>query len=195
MIQHIRGRLCSKQPGEVVVECGGVGYGLSITATTYGELPALGEEAFLHVHQVVREDSLSLCGFATQEERALFLNLLRVTGVGPVLALGIVGQAPLQQIVQAVVSGDHAFLQRLKGVGKKLSERIVVELRDRLHGWAAGESTATKTAGGYPDDAYKALLVLGLNPEEARRRLAEIAATPPKPERAEDWIRRALRHA
>lgn len=190
MYSHFSGTISEKKLGLLVLDVNGVGYQLAITESTYRDLGRVQEQAFVHAYQVVRENELSLYGFCSTEERALFLNLLKVSGVGPSLSLQILNQAPLQQIVQSVISGDIAFLTRLKGIGKKTAERIVLELRDRLKSIS---TEATPFPTNYPEDAYLALLALGLSPENAKERLDGLSHSDDKPEKTDDWIRLALK--
>lgn len=178
----------------LVLDVGGVGYQLSISGSTFGELPAVGAECRVYAHLSVRENELSLYGFATTEEKSLFLNLIRVSGIGPSTAMQILGQSSRERLVQAIVNGDMTYLTSLKGLGKKTSERIVVELRDRLQGMLSSPDSAAPVSGQYPDDALRALLVLGLSADSARQRLSRVAASGgQRPARTEDWIRLALK--
>lgn len=196
MYHHIRGRVSEKSSNQVILDVGGVGYKITVSPQTALQLPAVDAEASVFTHLIVRDDELALVGFFTREERSLFLNLLRVTSIGPTLAVQIIGQSSISRLVQAIVTGDSLFLQSLKGVGKKTSERIVLELKDRLKGMVQFESLRGEGSRGVPDDAYKALLVLGLSPEDARARLEKVAvsvAAQGAGETATDeWIRRAL---
>jgi holliday junction DNA helicase RuvA len=155
MYVHLRGTLESKNPAAVVIDVGGVGYGVSIPLSTFERLPAPGNPVKLFTSLAVREDAMRLFGFASAEERTFFLSLLAVTGVGPAVALGIVSSLPLAAFQAAVLSGDAARLRRVKGVGKRLSERLVLELNDVMRGLSPTDD------GEEPDTAVKdALLAL-----------------------------------
>lgn len=195
MYHHLKGVLFQKSLDQVIIEVTGVGYSVAISEMTYRELPQMGDSVFIYVHQIVRETEHLLFGFATTEERALFLNFLKVSGVGPSVALQILNQAPLQTIVQSVITGDLAFLTRLKGIGKKTAERIVVELRDKLNASPEAKKVSKMIENNaYPEDAFLALLTLGFSPEAARERLDKISKGEEMPEKPDDWIRLALKN-
>ncbi|MBF0245039.1 MAG: Holliday junction branch migration protein RuvA, partial [Planctomycetes bacterium] len=132
MYHHLKGILVEKKINTLVLEVQGIGYLVSVTSYTLESLPPIGEEVSILVYPVFRENEISLCGFSTHEERGLFLSLIRVSGIGPSTALQILGQAPLQILVRAIVTSDLIFLKSIKGLGKKTAERIIVELRDQL---------------------------------------------------------------
>src|SRR5271163_681101 len=160
MIAHLRGRILSKQPGQVIVEAGGVGYDVTISVPTFTALPAEGAETALHIHTQVREDLLALFGFIDLAEKRLFERLITVTGVGPKLAVTILSGLSPETTVAAIRGHDHAMLTRIPGVGKKLAERLVVELKDKLEDMAV--APATRVPGGpAADDVLSALVNLG----------------------------------
>ncbi len=152
MIGRLRGILVQKDPGHALVECGGVGYLCSISLGTYGALPEEGREALLHVETLLRENDLSLLGFASQEERALYRLLVKVDGVGPKLALAALGSLPLAELLQAIRGRDVKTLVRIPGVGKKTAEKLCFELSEKLGGLGGLEGLAG-TAG--PRDAWE----------------------------------------
>jgi Holliday junction DNA helicase RuvA len=160
MIAHLRGRVLSKQPGQVIVEAGGVGYDVAISVPTFTALPAEGAETALHIHTQVREDLLALFGFAHLAEKRLFERLITVTGVGPKLAVTILSGLNPETAVAAIRGHDHAMLTRIPGVGKKLAERLVLELKDKLEDMAVAPAAAV-SAGPAADDVLSALLNLG----------------------------------
>jgi holliday junction DNA helicase RuvA len=160
MIAHLRGRILSKQPGQVVVEAGGVGYDVTISVPTFTALPSEGAETALHIHTQVREDLLALFGFFEIAEKRLFERLITVSGVGPKLAVTILSGLSPESTVAAIRGHDHAMLTRIPGVGKKLAERLVVELKDKLEDLAV--APAAKLPGGpAADDVLSALVNLG----------------------------------
>jgi Holliday junction DNA helicase RuvA len=132
VIALIRGTVAVRRKEFVVVDCGGVGYRLAVSAETLRRVPAVGEPVTLHSHLVVRDDALALYGFATEQERELFLMLLGVQAVGPKVALAVLSGAPWRELLAAVAAGDVARLQAAPGVGKRTAERIVVELREKV---------------------------------------------------------------
>jgi len=160
MIAHLRGRVLSKQPGQVIVEAGGVGYDVTISVPTFTALPAEGAETSLHIHTQVREDLLALFGFMTLGEKRLFERLITVSGVGPALAVKVLSGLEVERTVAAIRGQDHAMLTRIPGVGKKLAERLVVELKDKLEDMAVAPA-ATVAAGPAADDVLSALVNLG----------------------------------
>jgi Holliday junction DNA helicase RuvA len=175
MYDSVRGRLAAKDPAGCVVEAGGIGYAVLVPLSTYERLPATGAEVALKLHLAVREDDWRLFGFATDEERAVFRACLRVSGVGPVTALALLSGMPPRELKSAVAAGDVRALVKVKGVGKKTAERLVVELKDAFGPSAFGASKAAGVAvapeAGLFADAMKALIALGLDPEEAATRV------------------------
>jgi len=160
MIAHLRGRVLAKQPGQVIVEAGGVGYDVTISVPTFTALPAEGAETALHIHTQVREDLLALFGFVHLAEKRLFERLITVTGVGPKLAVTILSGLNPETTVAAIRGHDHAMLTRIPGVGKKLAERLVLELKDKLEDMAVAPA-AVVSAGPAADDVLSALMNLG----------------------------------
>lgn len=160
MIAHLRGKLIHKQPGQAIVECGGVGYDVVISVPTFTALPATGAEAALHIHTQVSDDQIALFGFLEIEEKRLFERLITVSAVGPKLAIKILSGLSSERVVQAIRGQDHAQLTRIPGVGKKLAERLVVELKDKLEDFAVAPAHAGPQ-GEAVEDVLSALLNLG----------------------------------
>ena len=160
MIAHLRGKLLYKQPGQAIVEAAGVGYDVTISVPTFTALPGLGEEASLHIHTQVREDQIALFGFLERDEKRLFERLISVTGVGPKLAITLLSGLSPERAVTAIRSQDHASLTRIPGVGKRLAERLVVDLKDKLDDFAAAPVPAL-TPGAAVEDVLSALTNLG----------------------------------
>jgi holliday junction DNA helicase RuvA len=160
MIAHLRGRILSKQPGQVVVEAVGVGYDVTISVPTFTALPGEGADTALHIHTQVREDLIALYGFVDRSEKRLFERLITVTGVGPSLAIKILSGLAAERTVAAIRGHDHAMLTHIPGVGKKLAERLVLELKDKLEDLAVAPA-ATVPAGPAADDVLSALVNLG----------------------------------
>ncbi|MGD0267007.1 MAG: Holliday junction branch migration protein RuvA, partial [Candidatus Methylomirabilota bacterium] len=179
MIAQIRGRLASKEPHRVVVDVNGVGYQIFIPLSTYYQLPEVPAEVSLHTHTHVREDALQLFGFHTQDEQTLFELLQGVSGIGPRLATNILSGISVDELVPALSEGDVRRLRAVPGVGKKLAERLVVELREKV-GTARLAQSPAAAAGPAPavdralDDVVSALVNLGCNRKEAIR-AAEVA--------------------
>src|ERR1700739_2584900 len=168
MIAHLRGRLFSKQPGQVIVEAGGVGYDVTISIPPFTALPAEGAQVSLHIHTQVREDLLALYGFLDLNEKRLFERLITVTGVGPKLAVTILSGLNPERTVAAIRAQDHATLVHIPGVGKKLAERLVVELKDKLEDLAAAPVAVT-SAGPAAEDVLSALTNLGYQRPAAQK--------------------------
>lgn len=162
MIAHLRGKLIGKQPGQAIVECGGVGYDVMIGVPTFTALPSEGAEVALHIHTQVSEDAIALFGFLDMEEKRLFERLITVSGVGPKLAVKMLSGLSPDRTVAAIQAQDHASLTRIPGVGKKLAERLVVELKDKLDDLiAAGPAARTMQMGAAGEDVLSALVNLG----------------------------------
>ncbi len=160
MIAHLRGRLFSKQPGQAIVEAAGVGYDVTISVPTFTSLPAEGAEVSLFIYTQVREDTLALYGFLDRNEKRLFERLITVSGVGPKLAVTILSGLNPERTVEAIRAQDHATLTRIPGVGKKLAERLVVELKEKLEDLAVAAPSARSVAPA-ADDVLSALVNLG----------------------------------
>jgi holliday junction DNA helicase RuvA len=172
MIAHLRGRLLSKSPGQAIVECGGVGYDVTISVPTYTTLPAEGAETALFIHTHVREDAIALFGFTDRDEQRLFERLITVSGIGPKLGVTVLSGLPAHSLVAAIRSGDHASLTRIPGIGKKTAERVVLELKDKLddlHGHVPAAVVEGLPAGPVVEDVLSALVNLGYKRESAQK--------------------------
>ena len=194
MIGRLRGRLVRKAPPALIVDVNGVGYELEAPMSTFYRLPELGSEVELHTHLVVRDDAHLLYGFATEDERRLFRDLLRVTGVGPKIGLALLSGIDVETFMRCVEAEDADALTRIPGIGRKTAERLLIEMRDRIRALgqlpAAGASAAP--GAGARAEAYAALVALGYRPAEVTRLLQGVeqdgAGT-------EELIRRALQAA
>jgi Holliday junction DNA helicase RuvA len=193
MIALVAGDVAVRRPDHVVIEtAGGVGYRLAVSAETLRRVPGVGRRVSLHAHLVVRDDALSLYGFATEEERELFLALIGVQSVGPKMALAVLSGGTPRELVAAVVAGDVARLQAVPGIGKRTAERIVVELREKVGVEAEhSEAPITVTRGDDPRNvARDGLLELGFQAAEAQALLADAQG-----DTAEELLASALRGA
>jgi holliday junction DNA helicase RuvA len=175
MIAHLRGKLIYKQPGQAVVEAAGVGYDVAISVPTFTALPSVGAEAALHIHTQVSEDQIALYGFLDPEEKRLFERLITVSGVGPKLAIKMLSGLSPGHTVQAIRAQDHAQLTRIPGVGKKLAERLVVELKDKLDDFAVPPARAA-VQGPAVDDVLSALTNLGYQRAAAEKAIEQAIA-------------------
>ncbi|MGI8413348.1 MAG: Holliday junction branch migration protein RuvA [Solirubrobacteraceae bacterium] len=189
MIALVSGSVAVRRNDHVVIDCGGVGYRLAISAETLKQVPAVGREVQLHSHLVVRDDALQLYGFATEDERDLFLMLLAVQSVGPKVALAVLSGGSSRQVLAAVAAGDTARLQAAPGVGRRTAERIVVELREKVEATLPDQAAST-----IPDEpralAREGLLSLGYSPIEADELLSSASG-----DEASELIADALRIA
>jgi Holliday junction DNA helicase RuvA len=173
VIGRIRGQLVEKRPPRVLVDCHGVGYEIDAPMSTFWALPEPGHEVTLHTHLVVREDAHNLYGFATLAERDLFQSLLKVSGIGARMALAVLSGMQAEEFVACVQRNDATRLTTLPGIGKKTAERLIVEMRDRVAGFAEAPPDAAAGRGAPPGDALadamSGLIALGYRPQEASR--------------------------
>ena len=177
MIAHLRGRLLSKTPQNVVVEAAGVGYEVTISIPTFTALPAEGNEVSLLIYTHVREDALALFGFMSRTEKRLFEKLLSISGIGPKLAVTVLSGLPPERLISAIHGQDHATLTRIPGVGKKTAERIVLELKDKLD--ELGAPTASGIATPVSEDVLSALVNLGYQRPAAQKGIEAAIARDP----------------
>lgn len=169
MIAFIKGEIVEKMEGKVVIETNGIGFSILVSTATLEAIGPIGEIAKIHTYMQVREDDISLVGFASLEEKNLFERLISINGIGPKMAIGILSGMPITDLIVAIASGDSVALSRIKGLGKKTAERIVLELQDKIK-----PSGITPLERGYIvdnddaiDGAFQVLLSLGLNKNEA----------------------------
>ena len=186
MIALVHGEVVVRRPDHVVVDVGGVGYRLAVSAETLKAVPAQGREVLLHTHLIVRDDAMQLYGFATEEERELFLLLLGVQSVGPKMALGVLSGGPPRDLTAALAAGDTGRFQAVPGIGKRTAERIVVELREKVD----APSIVITRAEGPHGEARDGLIDLGFPPATVEELLATAEG-----ETVEELIQSALRLA
>ena len=197
MFHHVSGKLVRKSPGAAVVEAGGVGYRIRISLATFERLPEPGAEVRLLTRLMVREDAHELVGFREEAERQVFDALLAVNGVGTNLALAVLSTMAPLELAEAIRTGNVAALRRVKGLGEKKAERVVLELRGRVEELELGPRAAAagRPPAGAAEDAVGALVALGYRRPDAeevvRRALAELGPAAA----VQELIRRALRHA
>jgi holliday junction DNA helicase RuvA len=190
MIASVSGEVLVRRPDYVVIDAGGVGYRLAVSSETLKAVPARGKHTSLHAHLVAREDSLSLYGFASEEERDLFLHLISVGGVGPKVAMAVLSGGSVRELLRAIAAGDAKRFQAVPGVGKRTAERIIVELREKV-GAALPEDSITVIRSDDPATlAREALLGLGYGATEIDSLLDGAAG-----DSTEDLIAHALRSA
>jgi len=195
MIASLRGLLLEQGPDHVVIEAGGVGYAVTVTAAAQRALPATGAEARLFIYTHAAQDGpMQLYGFADSEERRVFETLLSVQGVGPKVAIAILSGLPIGELVRAIAAGDLATLTKIRGVGRKTAERLSVELRDRIGvpSAAGAAGVLSSLPGGVPPgrrgEVYGALQALGYRPSEFESLLPTLDESKPVP----DLIKEAL---
>ncbi len=197
MIGRLRGTLVQKEPPALLVDVAGVGYELEAPMDTFYDLPAVGETVTLHTHLVVREDAHLLYGFSRESQRRLFRNLLKVSGVGPRVALALLSGLSEEEFANCVVSEDVARITRVPGIGRKTAERLIVEMRDKVQaGPVEAPSGARAAAADVPlnpvGEAVSALMALGYKPNEASRLVRAVQS---EGLATEDIIRQALKGA
>lgn len=187
MIGRLHGNLLEKNPPQILIDVSGVGYEVDVPMSTFCNLPEVGGELTLHTHFVVREDAQLLYGFATLAERAVFRALIKISGVGPKIALALLSGITVDQLKDAVDRGETGLLTKVPGIGKKTAERLVLELKDKLAG--TGAATAAVPTSGARADVAAALIALGYSEREAA------AATKKLPEdcTVNDGLRLALK--
>ena len=197
MYAFIEGEVCEKANGSLILLAAGVGWQLNCSNNTLQAAPALGEKMRCHTFLSVREDAMELFGFATREEKELFLQLTSVSGIGPKTALGLLGSMPLKDLNLAILLGDINALSRAPGIGKKTAQRIALELKDKISQASisacsdSGEPAAAAIpSGDSASEAIEALIALGYSSTEARNAVSRVRSQAEKPE---DLIRLALR--
>jgi holliday junction DNA helicase RuvA len=192
VIALVRGEVAIRRADHVVVDCGGVGYRLAVSAQTLRHVPPVGQPVTLHAHLIPRDDALALYGFHSEAERDLFLSLIGVQSVGPKVALAVLSGGTARELVDAIAAGDAARFQSVPGIGKRTAERIIVELREKVD--APDDYAISITRAANADDPHRlareGLLGLGFSPPEVDELLADAEG-----EAAEDLIAAALRGA
>ena len=195
MIGRIRGELAEKNPAQVLILAGGVGYEIRIPLSAFDDLPDIGDELELHTHLAVREDAQELFGFPDARDKQAFRHLIKVNGVGPRIALALLSGMSAGELAAAVQGGDVSRLSGVPGIGRKTAERMVVELRDRLDDGGVvqlpAEAGRPAAAGGR--EAEDALVSLGYKQQQAARMIARIRREHPGQAETEDLIRLALK--
>jgi Holliday junction DNA helicase RuvA len=187
LIGRLSGTLSEKRPPTVVVDVQGIGYEVDVPMSTFFHLPATGSAVTLHTHLVVREDAHLLFGFATEEERRVFRQLLKISGIGARTALAVLSGMSVSELHQAVTTQDGGRLVRIPGIGKKTAERLLLELRDKLV--AGGSAPTAGSPASVRGDSLNALIALGYSEKEAAAALSKV----PGDAAVQDSIRQALK--
>jgi len=196
MIGFLEGKLRAKSPEYVILDVHGVGYHVLVPLSTFCDLPELGQPVELNIHTHVREDAIQLYGFRTQAEKEMFLLLTGVNGVGPKLAIGILSGINPDELRQVIVRQDSLRLKNIPGVGKKIADRLILELRDRVQGKTKekpGPAQPFVEAGNAFPDAFSALVNLGYRPAEAEKALKDLRKVLGENPSLEDLLKGALR--
>jgi len=198
VIGRIRGILVGKNPPEIQIEVGGITYEIQVPLSTLYQLPELGKELLLHTHFVVREDAQLLYGFYEAKDKSMFRSLIKVNGVGPKMALGILSGMEADDFVRTVRANDVATLVNMPGIGKKTAERLIIEMRDRLKDWDTPAGTETRSGTGQKPtsmtrDAETGLVSLGYKPPQAARAIALVLKENEEIADSEELIRQALK--
>jgi Holliday junction DNA helicase RuvA len=190
MIGRITGTLIEKNPPQITVDVGGIGYELEVPMSTFYNLPATGEKVSLVTHLVVREDAHILYGFGNDEERAAFRQLIKISGIGARTALAVLSGLSVNELAQAVTLQEAGRLVKIPGIGKKTAERLLLELKDKLKSVAvAGKVSRGDTPPDAASDILNALLALGYNEREALGAMKAL----PEGVAVSDGIRQALK--
>lgn len=196
MYAFIEGKVCEKNAGELILLAGGVGYQINCSMNTLAAAPALGETMRCYTYLSVREDAMELFGFASREEKRMFLSLTGVSGVGPKMALALLGSMPLKDLNLAILLGDVTALSRAPGIGKKTAQRIALELKDKV---SQEDVSAVSIGGAAPvqsmaadcvTEALEALQALGYTPAEARNAVQSVRD---QSDKTDELIKLALR--
>ena len=195
MIGQIKGRIVEKNPPEILVEVGGIIYEVLVPMSTLYQLPDPGELIHLHTHFSVREDAQTLYGFFDAKTKKMFRSLVRVNGVGPKMALGILSNMNVDDFVQTIQDNDREAMIRMPGVGKKTAERLIIEMRDKLSEWGSEGHINLPDASGSTimKDAEIAMINLGYKPQQAARAIAKVLKTNPEISDSEQLIRFSLK--
>ncbi|GJM13936.1 MAG: Holliday junction ATP-dependent DNA helicase RuvA [Pseudohongiella sp.] len=198
MIGRIHGVLVDKKPPEIQIDVSGLCYEVQVPMSTLYQLPEIGKELTLHTHFVVREDAQLLYGFFEEKDKSMFRSLIKINGVGPKMALGILSSMEADEFVRAVRNDDINAMVKMPGIGKKTAERLLIEMRDRLKDWegdaAEGNETVTVTASSsMTNDAETALVSLGYKPQQAAHAIAQVLKAQPQIKDSEELIRHSLK--
>ena len=197
MIGQIEGTIIEKNPPEILVEVAGITYEILVPMSTLYQLPEPGELVRLHTHFSVREDAQTLYGFFDAETKKMFRSLVKVNGVGPKMALGILSGMSVEDFVQTVRNNDSEAMVRMPGIGKKTAERLMIEMRDKMIEWGSdnnvGSDLSSQTKSSFTKDAEIAMINLGYKPQQAARAIAQALKVNPEINDSEELIRFSLK--
>lgn len=199
MIGRIRGVLIEKKPPEIQIDVAGICYEVQVPMSTLYQLPDVGAELTLHTHFVVREDAQLLYGFFEEKDKAMFRSLIKINGVGPKMALGILSSMEADEFVRAVRANDINAMVKMPGIGKKTAERLLIEMRDRLADWSSDSESgadaqpSSSSPSSITNDAETALVSLGYKPQQAAHAIAQVLKANPEIADSEQLIRLSLK--
>lgn len=199
MIGHISGTFDHRDGTKIIIDCGGVGFELTVTNSVLMKLPRQGEKLKVLTHMAVREDAMQLFGFSSKEEKALFLNLISVSGIGPKGAMSILSSFEIKNLVVAITKGDADYITSAQGIGKKTAQRVIIELKEKL-GKLYSLETVDSISGVAADedplmkDSVAALMALGYSAREAKKAVIESGIDLSGSPRIEDIIKKSLRN-
>jgi Holliday junction DNA helicase RuvA len=198
VIEQLTGKIVYKEPEHVVLDVNGVGYGLDIPLSTYNQLPGVDQTIRMFTFLCVQEEALRLFGFHTEEERDIFTVLINTPGIGPKTSLGILSSLPIDEFARAIANNDLHTLTRIPGIGKKTSERLVLELRGKLERFmyapSAHERTASREKRKRVDEAIQALISLGCRPSVAQQAVWKAVDVVPEDVTLEDLVKESLKY-
>jgi Holliday junction DNA helicase RuvA len=199
MIDYIKGILAEKNVNEITVEANGIGYAISVPLSTFEKLPEVNKPVKIHTHFHVREDAQRLFGFLTKSERETFDQLISINGIGPKVALSVLSGVSTAELGRAVALGDPGRLRSIPGIGPKIAQRLVMELKGKISSVSVEEPAEAAQAAGAParkskikDEAFAAMLSLGYNDKQVQAALSRVAEMIDPAAPVEDWIRKAL---
>lgn len=192
MIAFLRGRFAEKSPAHVVIDCNGVGYHLTISLNTYSAIQ-IQKEGTLHTYFHVTENAQSLFGFSELSERELFVQLISISGVGPSTAILALSSSQPEELIRAIVQSDEAFIKKIKGIGPKTAQRIILELKDKLGKLNLGLKVSSGSSNTIRSEALSALIALGINRNQAEKTVDQVIRGSQEPQELESVIKQALK--
>jgi Holliday junction DNA helicase RuvA len=193
MIYSLTGIIQKKLPTFVIINCSGVGYGLTVSANTASKLADLGKETFLHVHHHITETGQALFGFADEAEKATFELLITVKGIGPKMGIAILSGMSSDQLRETIARADAGLLSKIPGIGKKTAERIILELKDKVGNITIDSSSSLGSVSPVGDDAVAALVSLGYKPLDAGKAVQQLLKSEKPYKNASELVREALK--
>ncbi|MEX0811552.1 MAG: Holliday junction branch migration protein RuvA [Chitinophagales bacterium] len=192
MFAFLRGKYAQKSPAHVIVDCNGVGYYLNISLNTYTSIQ-VEKEGTLFTYFHVTENSQALYGFSQESERELFIQLISISGVGPSTAILALSSSQPEELIQAIASSDVAFIKKIKGIGPKTAQRIILELKDKLGKLETGIKVSGSSGNTLRSEALSALIALGINRSQAEKTIDQVMGRSQEPQELESIVKQALK--